>query len=85
MKTIYYDKSKLSLRKNIFNHVTEPNYFYFKQDDITKLWSRVSFQKHKLKKKLELFDDSLSETQNMYNNGYRKIYDCGNYCFRKRY
>jgi len=64
---------------------SEPNYFYFKQNDITKLWSRVSFQKHKLKKKLEVFDDSLSETQNMYNNGYRKIYDCGNYCFRKKY
>jgi hypothetical protein len=33
--------------------------------------------KHKLKNLLDIFDETLSETQNMRNNGYRKYYDCG--------
>ncbi len=55
---------------------SSPNYFYFNNDLI--LHSRIEFQKHKLKDKLENFDEKLTESENMYNNGYRKIYDCGN-------
>lgn len=57
-----------------------PNYYYFKEHDNI-LHNRLEFQKHHLKSKLESFNKSLSETQNMYNNGYRKIYDCGNYVY----
>lgn len=64
---------------------TNPNYFYFKGGDDAKLLSRVQFQKHKLKDKLEIFDENLSESKNMYNNGYRKIYDCGNKKYIKYY
>lgn len=60
-----------------FDSITEPNYFYFKENDNV-LHSRIKFQKHKLNNILENFDNTLSETINMYNNGYRKIYDCGN-------
>jgi hypothetical protein len=54
------------------------------------LYSRNQFQKHKLENyfkegKLLSFDKKLSETQNMYNNGYRKIYDSGNMVFFKIY
>jgi len=59
---------------------SKPNYFYFKNWSY-KLESRQSFQKHKLKDKLEKFNPNLSESQNMYNNNYRKIYDCGNLVF----
>ena len=59
---------------------TEPNYFYFLPNENI-LYNRILFQKHKLKSKLKIFDENLTETQNMYNNGYRKIYDCGNYVF----
>lgn len=60
-----------------------PNYFYFetKNGFLPKdmiLHSRIEFQKHKLKDKLEVFDESLTEKQNMFMNGYRIIYDCGN-------
>lgn len=55
--------------------VTKPNYCYIKNN---KIYSRMSFQKHKLNK-LESFDPSLSESQNMFNNGYRRIWDAGNY------
>lgn len=55
-----------------------PNYFYNKSG---KMYSRIAFQKHKLKDMLDKFDDSLSEYENMLNNGYDRIYDCGNLVF----
>lgn len=61
----------------IFLINTEANYFYFKPNENI-LYSRIKFQKHKLNKILEKYNKELSETQNMYNNGYRKIFDCGN-------
>ncbi len=61
---------------------SQPNYFYFHKSNILKLESRISFQKHKLKDKLPQFDDNLSEYQNMLNNGYDRIWDCGNLVFK---
>ena len=66
-----------------FTHNTLPNYFYFNEEYI--LHSRVKFQKHKLKDMFDNFDESLTETENMYNNGYRKIYDSGNKVYIKEY
>ena len=65
-----------------FNFIekTKPNYFYFKHGDL-KLYSRVKFQKHKLKNILEIYDENLSEEENVFNNDYRRIYDCGNLKF----
>ena len=78
----YADKrrSNGNLYKQLeFKHIhdSNPNYYYFRSGDIT-LYSRIQFQKHKLKDKLKEFDPNLTETENMYNNGYRKIFDCGN-------
>ena len=56
--------------------VSTPNYFYFK--DSNELESRNKYQKHKLSKLLPDFDEKLSEADNMFKNGYRRIYDCGN-------
>lgn len=58
-------------------HDSPPNYWYFRTSELV-LHSRIKFQKHKLKDKLDYFNANLSESENMYNNGYRKIYDCGN-------
>lgn len=61
------------------SHTSTPNYFYFDTlGNTNKLFSRHVFQKHKLAKKLELFDPTLTEWQNMQNNGYDRIWDCGN-------
>lgn len=38
---------------------------------------------NKLKNILEKFDEKLSEAQNMANNGYNRIFDCGNLVFVK--
>lgn len=59
---------------------THPNYFYFHKNDLTKN-SRVKFQKHRLKNLLENFDNNLTEHENMYNNKYLRIWDCGNHKF----
>ena len=58
---------------------SSPNYFYFKG---LNLESRIKYQKHKLNALLENFDSNLSEQENMINNGYLRIFDCGNLKFK---
>ena len=53
---------------------TDPNYFYVKNGDIL---SRQQCQKHKLHKFLPNFKYELSETDNMLEYGYTKVYDAG--------
>ena len=59
---------------------TPPGYYYFKENEMI-LYTRDRFQKHKLKDLLETFDERLTEEENMFENDYRKIYDCGNLVF----
>lgn len=54
---------------------SKPGYYYVKSNT---RYSRFQFQKHKLANMLDVFDSSLSESENMKNNGYSRIYDCGN-------
>ena len=65
-----------SYEKYTYLYHTQPNYFYFKTNN--KLYSRQQFQKHKLKNKLQVFDENLSEYKNMTNNKYFRIFDAGN-------
>jgi hypothetical protein len=58
-----------------FSHTTSPGYRYYKNGE---LFNRIKFQKHKLSKLLDNFDSSLSEWENMKNNSYDRIWDCGN-------
>ena len=62
-------------------------YFYF--DNNLKIISRIQAQKHKLKSFLEarnqIFNENLSERDNMINNGYRIYYDTGNLVYHKLY
>lgn len=58
-----------------FSGNTKPNYYWVKSD---KLYSRYQFQKHKLEDRLDKYDPLLSESENMFNNGYRRLWDCGN-------
>ena len=53
-----------------------PNYVWVKDNIV---YTRYQCQKHKLSKLLgDNFDSSLSESDNMCNNYFNKIYDCGN-------
>ncbi len=69
-----YDKLGFTL-----SHISSPNYWYTK--DYNTLCHRVSFQKHKLKDKLEIFNSDLTEWENMKLNNYDRIWDCGNYVY----
>lgn len=58
---------------------TQPNYWYFRRNgDTNTVFSRLTFQKHKLANILNDFDPTLTEWQNMVKNGYDRIWDCGN-------
>jgi len=59
-----------------FNSNTPPNYYYISKNYKT-LYNRMGFQKHKLSKLLENFDPNLTEWENMKNNGFDRIWDCG--------
>ena len=61
----------------IYSHDSKQNYFYFRNGSL-QLHSRFKFQKHKLKTILPIYDDSLTEIQNMNNNGWLHIFDAGN-------
>lgn len=68
--------------KNGFDQLedTPPSYYYFNKREMIR-YNRVKFQKHKLKGLLKIFDENLTEHENMYNNNYLRIWDCGNYKF----
>lgn len=66
------------------HHASNPDYWYFKQNT-TLLESRVKYQKHRLKKLLDVFDENKTEVENMKANGYFRIFDCGNFVFEKTY
>jgi hypothetical protein len=55
---------------------TPPGYWYF--SNLHRL-SRFSFTKRAIKKRLAVYDDAKTERQNMLDNGYRIIHDCGNF------
>lgn len=59
----------------VVDSITKPGYFYTKN---TSVFSRQSFQKHKLSSKISNFDSSLTEFENMINNGYKRLWDAGN-------
>ena len=59
-------------------HISSPGYWYFKGKEFK---HRAVFQKHKLEQLLPIFDKSLGEVENMYANGWRRIFDSGNYVF----
>lgn len=54
---------------------SSPSYWYVKND---MRFHRTRFQKHKLQGQLAVYDAGLSEYENMLNNGYGRIWDCGN-------
>lgn len=64
-----------------FKGYSRPSYWYVK--GVFNRENRVKYQKHKLSHILKNFDKNLSEMENMRNNGFRVIWDCGNMVFEK--
>ncbi len=69
------------------SHISEPNYFYFRPEEIPfgKLESRNQYQRHKLEGYFGPKDVSKREHDILFEEGYRRIYDCGNYAFIKTF
>lgn len=65
--------------KNNFklNSIIEPSYWYLYKHSVR--YHRFNFRKKLLPKKLEIYDEALTEWQNMQLNKYDRIWDCGNY------
>ena len=68
------------------DHKSRPDYWYwnYRKSGFI-LESRIKYQKHKLKDILEKFDPAKSETENMKDNDFYQIFDCGNFVFKKYY
>lgn len=59
----------------VYLETTPPSYFYI--DKKLQKHNRIEFQKHKLSKILDIYDENLTEQENVINNKYLCIYDCG--------
>jgi GNAT superfamily N-acetyltransferase len=66
-----YTKLGFTLEK-----ILPPRYWYFKPNTESKI-HRFNFRKEKLAKKFGNFDFTLTEWQNMVNNNYDRVWDCG--------
>jgi hypothetical protein len=66
-----------------FVHYSSENYYYFLPEE-RRLYPRITFQAHKLANILTVHDPKLSESENVFNNGFRRIYDRGNIVFEYR-
>ena len=66
------------------DHISAPNYWYLRRKNEGRIY-RYAFRKSVLPKVLDKFDPSKTEIQNMLDNGFNYIWDCGNYVFIKRY
>ena len=64
------------------DHTSKPDYWYYKNN---LLESRFKYQKHMLRNKFAKFDEGKSEVDNMYDNGYIRIFDCGSLVFMKTF
>lgn len=62
----------------VLSHISKPNYRYYKKYNSL---SRYDCQKHKLKELLPIFNEELSEAENLKANNYHKVYDSGNLVF----
>jgi len=62
--------------------LSDVGYFYVKSP-FNERHHRFKFAKHTLGNQLSIYDERLSELENMSNNGYYRIYDAGHYRFTK--
>lgn len=68
--------------------IAKPSYYYVKHSNKNIVYHRFTFNKKEIKRlyevgKLKSYDDSLTEKENMKNNGYFSVMNCGNLVFTK--
>ncbi len=70
-------------RNNGFTYIGNSQSGYFYTDGFSRI-NRLQCQKHKLKNRLKSFDETLTEKENMENNRFFRIWDCGCSIFEYR-
>ena len=75
-KGMLYDALKFE-----YDHTSQPNYYYYKG---LNFYNRITCQKHRLNTLLDNFDSGKTESENMFLNGYRRIWDAGNLVYHWR-
>ena len=83
----YCDRSRMTGNIYLqlgFKHVRDSKPGYFYTQDYQKFLPRYTFQKHRLKEKLNTYDQNITEWENMKANGYDRIWDCGQKIFEYR-
>jgi len=73
----YFDGRGYLKNGFIQKSISEPRYYWWKLNSLN-VFIRNQFQKKLLSKKLSNFNDKLSESENMHNHNYFRIYDAGN-------
>lgn len=68
----------------VFSHNSPPNYIWVNEKENI-IYTRMETQKHRLEKIFDNYDKNLSENENMINNNFLRIWDCGNMVFIKNY
>ena len=63
---------------------TKPNYWYCLAPHYKERHHRFNFRKSELKSKLKLFDNNLTEIENMTNNKHYRVFDSGHLLFEKK-
>jgi len=66
----------------VFSGYTPPNYWYFGKHFNYKRYHRFSFRKDRQEKILKIFNPNISEWENMKNNGWDRIWDCGSFKYK---
>jgi len=81
----YADRRWSNSTNNMYNALgfeyiskSQPNYWYVHSTNYLKRFHRFSFRKSILSRKLGQFDTTITEWENMKNNKYDRIWDCGN-------
>jgi len=77
-----YSDGKLYSKFFTLSHTSPPNYWYVVNRELE---SRVKYQKHKLKDLLQVFDENMTEYENMLSNGFDRVWDSGNIVFTKTF
>jgi hypothetical protein len=82
----YGNRRWCNVKNNVYSKFAKcigssgPCYWYVDKGSV---YHRSKFMKHKLTKLFDNFDNLKTEVENCYNNGLRRIWDCGNLIFVK--
>ena len=88
--TVYVDRKwnddEIYIKNNFKLYKTlEPDYWYWNYKKNGYLEPRINYTNSNMKNILPIYNDQMSEHENMKNNGYMRIFDCGYFILTKSF